>query len=97
MLRHWLAGSPRHQAASRFFRTDRPVLLRLLPTPPSGPQLLFPFDDAVTFGFRPVKRLVERGPTSFSDALSGALAHGFSRGNAGRQFFEPASAGDRQD
>jgi hypothetical protein len=38
------------------------------------PQLTIPFGDAVTFGFQPVERLVERVLTSSSDALSGARA-----------------------
>src|SRR4029077_15789207 len=45
-------------------RTDRQIRLGLLSTPPCG--------DAVTSGFQPVERLVERVPTSFSGALSGA-------------------------
>ncbi len=72
-LRHWLAGSPRHQAESTSSRTDRQTRLPLLPTSPSG--------DAVTVGFQPVERLVESVFTSSSDVLSGALAPAFRRGD----------------
>ena len=72
-LRHSLAGSPLTKAESSFFRTDRQDRLPLLPTPSS--------DDAVTVGFQPVERLVERVPTSFSCALSGALAKASGRHN----------------
>jgi hypothetical protein len=54
-------------------RTDR-LASGCSPPHLRGPQLLIPFGDAVTFGFQPVKRLVERDLTSFSDALSGARA-----------------------
>ncbi|GEM_PF-3688877 len=70
-LRPSLAGSLRHHAESSFSRTDRQSRRRLLSTPPSG---YFSPGDAVAFGFRPVKRLVERGLTSFSDVRSGARA-----------------------
>jgi len=65
-LRHSSAGSPRNRAESSFLRTDRQDRLPLLSTPSR--------DDAVTVGFQPVERLVERLLTSFSDALSGARA-----------------------
>ena len=52
-------------------RTDR-LASGCSPPHLRGPRLLIPFGDAVTFGFQPVERLVERDLTSFSDALSGA-------------------------
>lgn len=52
-------------------RTDR-LASGCSPPHLRGPRLLSPFGDAVTFGFQPVERLVERDLTSFSDALSGA-------------------------
>ena len=69
------AGSPRHQAESSFSSYgptgSPPVALH----PTFGVFLLIsPFGDAVTLGFRPVERLVERALTSFSVALSGAPA-----------------------
>jgi hypothetical protein len=84
-LRHWLAGSPRHQAESTFSRTDRQTRLPLLPTPPSG--------DAVTVSFQPVERLVESVLTSSSDVLSGALAPGFNRGVRGSPGLQARSSG----
>jgi hypothetical protein len=54
-------------------RTDR-LASGCSPPHLRGPQLLIPFGDAVTFGFQPVERLVERDLTSSSDALSGARA-----------------------
>src|SRR5215210_3724898 len=52
-------------------RTDR-LASGCSPPHLRGPQLIIPFGDAVTFGFQPVERLVERDLTSYSDALSGA-------------------------
>ena len=52
-------------------RTDR-LASGCSPPHLRGPQLISPFGDAVTFGFQPVERLVERDLTSFSDVLSGA-------------------------
>ena len=54
-----------HVRTDRFASGCSPPHLR-------GPQLIIPFGDAVTFGFQPVERLVERDLTSYSDALSGA-------------------------
>jgi hypothetical protein len=65
-LRHSSAGSPPNRAESSFLRTDRQDRLPLLSTPSR--------DDAVAVGFQPVECLVERVPTSFSGALSGARA-----------------------
>jgi hypothetical protein len=67
-----LAGSSPRKAESSFSRTDQQARLRLLSTPPSGTATSHPLGDAVAFGFRPVKRLVERDLTSFSDVLTGA-------------------------
>jgi hypothetical protein len=51
-VRRSAASSPRHTAESSFSRTDRQTRLPLLSTPP--------LSDAVTVGFQPVERLVER-------------------------------------
>ncbi len=53
------------------------------------PRLISPFGDAVTFGFQPVERLVERVLTSFSGALSGARRAGVSP--ASRRASRPAA------
>jgi hypothetical protein len=64
-------------------RTDR-LASGCSPPHLRGPRLLSPFGDAVTFGFQPVERLVERDLTSFSGALSGARARASRRLTSGR-------------
>ena len=76
-VRHSLADSPRHRAESSFYRTDRQTRLPLLSTPP--------LSDAVTVGFQPVERLVERSShPPFSGALSGARVRASRSQTSGR-------------
>src|SRR5215210_4247568 len=76
-------------------RTDR-LASGCSPPHLRGPQLIIPFGDAVTFGFQPVERLVERDLTSYSDALSGARTPA-SRRLARRRLAAETCSGPRQD